>query len=135
MRGTASADLAAFHKVDARSAGFHAHVAAGSQDGFHLALDDLDAHGSGDTNGFAFNDAHRIGKWFIGARSSRGDQRSAEDGQAGRGKLAATSARDQIGKGRHSLIVQATEAESLAYTLRRVICSRVKMMMTTPYAA
>jgi RecG-like helicase len=66
MRGTANADLAAFHKVDARSAGFHAHVAAASQDGFHLALDDLDAHGSGDTNGFAFNDAHRIGKWFIG---------------------------------------------------------------------
>src|SRR6266446_2495253 len=126
MRGTANADLAAFHKVDARSAGFDAHVAAASQDGFHLALDDLDGHGSSDTDELAFDDAHEIGKWFIGGRSGRGDQRSAEDSHPDRGKLRATPTRDQIGKGRHSLIVQATEAESLAYTIRRVICSRVK---------
>src|SRR2546427_1975395 len=101
MRGPANADLAAFHKIDASSAGLDAHVTAAAQDGFHLALDDLDAHRSGDADGFAFDDAHGIGKWLVGARSGCGDKRSTEDGQAGCGKRGATPARDRIGDGGH----------------------------------
>src|SRR5260370_41558690 len=44
MRWTADADLAAFHKVDARAARFDAHVTATAQHGFHLSLYSLGSH-------------------------------------------------------------------------------------------
>src|SRR5260370_14054663 len=44
MRWTADADLAAFHKVDARAARFDAHVTATPQHGFHLSLYSLGSH-------------------------------------------------------------------------------------------
>ena len=75
MRRTANADLAAFDKIDARGAGFDAHVAAAAQDGFRLAVDDLDTHGSVDGDGFAVDHAHRVGKRFIGTRGGCGEQR------------------------------------------------------------
>src|SRR6202045_3412724 len=40
-----------------------------------------------------------------------------------------------IGEDRHSVILPVTEAESLAYTIRRRPCSRTQRMMTTPDAA
>ena len=61
VRGTANADLAAFHKVDTCRAGFNAHVAAAVQNGPHLSLQDLGAHWSSDADGLAFNDANGIG--------------------------------------------------------------------------
>ncbi len=79
MGRTANADLAAFDKIDAGSAGFDAHVTATAQDGFHLAVDDLGAHGAGDADGFAVDGTHDIRRRFIGACSGCGDQRSAED--------------------------------------------------------
>jgi len=88
VRGTANADLAAFHKVDARRAGFNAHVAAAVQDGPHLSLQDLGAHWSSHADGLAFNDAHSIGKCLIGARSTCGDQRRTEDARQAAGSRA-----------------------------------------------
>src|SRR6267143_1801355 len=125
MRRTANADLPAFNKIDARGAGFDAHVTAAAQDGFRLAVDDFDTHGSGDADSFAIDDPHRVGRWFVRARSRRGDQRSAEDGHTCRRNRGAALASVRIGAGRHSVNLPATGAESLAYTIRRPLCSRI----------
>src|SRR5438445_12314709 len=115
MRRTANADLAAFHKIDARVAGLDAYFAAAVQDRFHLALDNFDARGSGDGDSFAINNSHRVGSRLVGARSGHGDQRSTQNSATRHRNRRAAQARDQIGEGRHSMILRATEAESLAY--------------------
>ena len=134
MRRTANADLATFHKIDACSAGFDVHVAAAAQDGLRLAVDDLDTHGSVNGDGFAVDDAHGVGKRFIGTRGGSVEQRSAEDGDASRRNYGPASAFERVGEGRHSVILPVTEAESLAYTILRRPCSRTWRMMTTPDA-
>ena len=88
MRRTANADLPAFHKIDARGAGFDANIAAAAEDGFRLTLDDSDTHGTADADGLALDNADRIGRRLIGA-SSGGDERSAEKGQTRQGKRGA----------------------------------------------
>src|ERR1700674_269197 len=118
MRRTANADLPAFNKIDARGAGLDAHVTAAAQDGFRLAVDDFDTHGSGDADGFAVDDPHGVGGRFVRARSRCGDQRSAQDGHTCRRKCSAARTCVRIGAGRYSVILPATEAESLAYTIR-----------------
>ncbi len=124
MRRTANADLAAVHKVDARGAGLDAHVTAAAQDGFYLPVDDFHTHGPGDADGFAVDDPHGVGWRFIGARGGRGDQCSAEEGQAGRRKRGAAQGCVRIGEGDHSVNLPATEGESLAYTIRWRLRSR-----------
>ena len=133
MRWTANAHLAALHKIYARRAGLDAHVTAVVQDGFHLAMDHFDAPRSGDGDGFAVDDADGVGSWLIGACRRCGDQRSAQDGSAGRRNRGVASAPDGIREGRHSMILPATQPESLAYTIRRRLGGRLEM--TTPDAA
>ena len=125
MRGAANADLAALDEVDTRGAGFDADITAAAQDGFRLALDNFEAHRSGDGDGFAVDNADRVGSRFVGACSGRGDQCSAESGEAGRREYGSARKCERIGEGCHSLNLPATGAESLAYTIRRVICSRL----------
>jgi hypothetical protein len=103
MRGAANADLAAFDEVDASGAGFNAHVTAAAQDGLRLAVDNFEAHRSGDGNGFAVDDADGIGRWFIGAGSGRGDEYGEEHGHADRVERGAARACVGIGIGRHSV--------------------------------
>src|SRR6266481_8506292 len=74
MRGAANADLAAFDEVDARGAGFDTHVTAAKQDGLGLAVDNFEAHRSGDRDGLAVDDADGVGSRFIGAGSGCGEQ-------------------------------------------------------------
>ncbi len=119
MRRTANVDLAAFHEVDARGAGLDAHVTAAAQNGFRLAVDDLDTHWSSDADGFAVDDPHGVGSRFVGARSGCRDRRSPKDGYARDRYYAAAPVCVRIGEGSHSLILPVTEAESLAYTIRR----------------
>jgi hypothetical protein len=125
MRGTANTDLAAFHKIDSGSAGVDAHVAAAAEEGFRLAVDDFDTHGSGDADGFTVDDADRVRWGFVGARRGS-DEHSAEGDETGQRKRGATWACDRIGKSRHSATLPATEAESLAYTIRRRLCGRMQ---------
>ncbi len=124
MRRTANADLPAFNEIDARAAGIDAHVTAAAQDGFRLAADDFDTHGSGDANRFAVDDPHEVGRRFVGGSSGYGDQRSADDGHTCRRNCGAARACVRIGAGRHSVILPATDAESLAYTIRRRVNDR-----------
>ena len=133
MRRTANADLAAFHKIDACGAGFDAHVSAASQDGFRLAVDDLDAHRSVDGDGFAVDDAHGVRRRFIGTRGGRGEQRRGS--QCWPQEPRPASAFERVGEGRHSVILLVTEAESRAYTILRRLCTRTQRMMTTPDTA
>ena len=103
MRGAANADLAAFDEIDARGAGFDAHITAAAQGGFLLAVDNFEAHRPGDGDSFAVNDADGVGRWFIGASSGCGDEYGEEDGHASRVERGATQACVGIGKGRHSV--------------------------------
>jgi hypothetical protein len=81
MRGATDADLAAFHEINTRGAGLHANVAAAAQDGFYLAVGGFDGHGTGDVDGFSFDDADGVGNVFIraGARCGGCDQGGAKD--------------------------------------------------------
>ena len=117
MRWAANADLAAFHELDARGAGFDPQIAAAAQNGFRLALYDLNVHGSSDRDGIALDNAHGIGGRFIGARTCRREERNTKDSQAGCRKGSAAPARIRIGKGHHKVQLPATDAESLAYTI------------------
>src|SRR6266480_7583086 len=125
MRRTANADLAPFYKINARRAGLDLHVAAAAQYGFLLAVHDFHAHRSADSDGFAVDDPHGVGTRLVGAPSSCGDQRDAQNRPAGCRNRGAPPARDRIGEDRHSMILPATEAESLAYTIRRRLRSRL----------
>src|SRR6266851_9190343 len=102
MRRTANVDLAAFHKIDARGAGLDPHVAPAAQDGFRLAVDDLDTHWSSDADGFAVEDPHGVGSRFIGPLSGCGDQRSPKDGHARDRYYAAAPPFERVGESPHS---------------------------------
>src|SRR5260370_38390294 len=119
MRRTANVDLAAFHKIDARGTRVDAYVAPAAQDGFRLAVDDLDTHWSSDADGFAVDDPHGVGSRFVGARSGCRDQRSPKDGYARDRYYGAALPFERVGENPHSVILPSTEADSLAYTIRR----------------
>jgi len=102
MGGAANADLAAFDEIDARGAGFDAHITAAAQDGFCLAVDNIEAHRSSDGDGFAVDDADGVGRWFVGASGGCGKQGGEENGHAGRVERGAAQACVGIGKSHHS---------------------------------
>jgi hypothetical protein len=115
MSGAANGDLAAFDEVDASGAGFDAHVAAAAQDGLRLAVHNFEAHGSGDGDGLAVDDANGVRSRFIGAGSGRGKQRGEEDGRASRVERGAVRASVGIGKGRHSVTPGHGDRKSRLY--------------------
>ena len=133
MRRTANADLASFYKIDTRRAGLYPHVAAAVQYGFHLAVHDFHAHRSGDGDSFSVDDADGVGSRLVRSRSGGGDQSSADDGPASHRDCGSAQAPARIEEDPHSMILPAPMAESLAYTIRRRLRSRLEM--TTPDAA
>ena len=124
MRWSAYADLPAFHKINARAAGFDADIATAAQKSFRLATHDFDTHRAVDADGFPVDDAYRISKRFIGACG--GNQSSTKNCQASRREYGEAPVRVRIGRGRHSMKLPEARAESLAYTIRRVIYSRLE---------
>ena|SRR5579864_2795305 len=73
MRGTANRNLPAFDKIDVRSAGFHADVAAAAQNSFHLAVNGFHAHGPGHINGIALDRSDGV-TWGIVRTSGSGQK-------------------------------------------------------------
>src|SRR5260370_33764921 len=119
MGGSANVDLAAFHKIDARGARVDAYVAPAAQDGFRLAVEDLDTHWSSYADGFAVDDPHGVGSRFVEALSGCGDHRGPKDGHARDRYYAAAPPFERVGESPHSVILPATDADRLAYTIRQ----------------
>ena len=71
MRGTADADVSAFDEVDLRLAGLYENVAAAAQNGFHLAMDDIDVHVTLHGDGFSFDGADDVEGRLVGPRGGR----------------------------------------------------------------
>jgi len=77
MRRAADSDLTALDEVDAGGAGFDVHVAAAAENSFYLPVDGFDAHGAGNGDGLAVDDADIVCGGFIGVRGGR-EERGAK---------------------------------------------------------
>ncbi len=132
MRWPADADGAALGKIQSRSPGFDAYVAAAPQDCSSKSAYGFDAHGAGDSDGRAVDDSNRIGGSLIGASRQSGQKGCSQHSEAcQQPNSASRQARSDEGK-RHSLVLPAQRRRLSPILYVGADCRRTLHMMAGP---
>src|SRR4029077_12372493 len=66
VRRSTNDDSAAFHEINARLSRLYTNVAAAAKSRTRLAVDNFHVHGTGNNNGFTFDDANHVVRWVVG---------------------------------------------------------------------